>query len=74
MSKLEWKLLTRKRPSSTRGVPPGKEHLAWVTNTATLISGPRDAVLVDTFLTELESKELLDWVGVQVARLQLEPV
>jgi len=39
MSKLEQKLLTKKRGSSTQGLPPGKEDLAWVTNTATLICG-----------------------------------
>jgi glyoxylase-like metal-dependent hydrolase (beta-lactamase superfamily II) len=62
MSKLEWKLLTKKRESATKGVPPGKEALAWVTNTVTLIYGQHDAVLVDTFLSEQHSKELLDWV------------
>jgi glyoxylase-like metal-dependent hydrolase (beta-lactamase superfamily II) len=63
MSELEWKLLTRKRGSSTsQGIPPGKEHLAWVGSTVTLIYGQRDAVLVDTFLTEQHSKELLNWV------------
>src|SRR3984893_18100477 len=63
MSKLNWKLLTKKRNSSTQGVPPGKEALAWVTNTVTLIYGERDAILVDTFLSEQHSKELLDWVA-----------
>jgi len=62
MSRLEWKLLTKKRESSTQGLPPGKEALAWVTNTVTLIYGQRDAVLVDTFLSEQQSKELVDWV------------
>jgi glyoxylase-like metal-dependent hydrolase (beta-lactamase superfamily II) len=62
MSRLEWKLLTKKRESATTGVPPGKEALAWVTNTATLVYGERDAVLVDTFLSEQHSKELVDWV------------
>ena len=62
MSKLEWKLLTKKRGSSTQGIPQGKEDLAWVTNTVTLIYGERDAVLVDTFLSEQHSKELVDWV------------
>ena len=47
MAKLNWKLLTKKRGSSTQGIPPGKEDLAWVTNTVTLIYGERDAVLVD---------------------------
>src|SRR5260370_9918735 len=62
MSKLEWKLLTKKRASATQGVPPGKEGLAWVTGTVTLIYGQRDAVLVDTFLTEQHAMELVDWV------------
>jgi glyoxylase-like metal-dependent hydrolase (beta-lactamase superfamily II) len=62
MSKLEWKLLTKKRESATKGVPPGKEALAWVTNTVTLIYGQHDAVLVDTFLSQKHSKELVDWV------------
>ena len=63
MPKLNWKLLTKKRGSSTQGLPPGKEDLAWVTNTVTLIYGERDAVLVDTFLSVQHSKELLDWVA-----------
>ena len=60
---MKWKLLTKKRGSATQGVPAGKEHLAWVTNTATLIEGERDAVLVDTFLSAQQSGELADWVA-----------
>jgi len=63
MTKLNWKLLTKKRGSSTQGLPSGKEDLAWVTNTVTLIYGERDAVLVDTFLSVQHSKELVDWVA-----------
>jgi glyoxylase-like metal-dependent hydrolase (beta-lactamase superfamily II) len=63
MPKLNWELLTKKRGSSTQGLPPRKEDLAWVTNTVTLIYGERDAVLVDTFLSMQHSKELLDWVA-----------
>ena len=63
MSKLSWKLLTKKRGSSTQGLPPGKEDLAWVTNTVTLIYGERDAILVDTLLSVQHSKELVDWVA-----------
>jgi glyoxylase-like metal-dependent hydrolase (beta-lactamase superfamily II) len=62
MPDLNWKLLTKKRGSSTQGIPPGKEDLPWVTNTVTLIYGERDAILVDTFLSEQHSKELADWV------------
>ena len=63
MAKLNWTLLTKKRSSSTQGIPPGKEDLAWVTNTVTLIYGERDAVLVDTFLSVEHSKELVDWLA-----------
>lgn len=63
MSKLNWKLLTKKRGSSTQGVPPGKEDLAWVTNTVTLIEGEKDAVLADTFLSQQHCRELVDWVA-----------
>jgi len=62
MADLKRKLLARKRASSTQGVPPGKEDLAWVTNTVTLVYGQSDAVLVDIFLFEQHAKELLDWV------------
>jgi len=62
MTRLNWKLLTKKRGSSTQGLPPGKEDLAWVTNTVTLIYGQRDAILVDTFLSVQHSEELVDWV------------
>src|ERR1700744_2015228 len=34
----------------------------WVANSATLIAGARDAVLVDTFLTTEHSRTLVDWV------------
>ena len=63
MSHLQWKLLTKRRGSSTQGTPPGKEDLAWVTNSVTLISGDKDAVLVDTFLSKEHSLELAQWVS-----------
>jgi glyoxylase-like metal-dependent hydrolase (beta-lactamase superfamily II) len=63
MPELNWNLLTKKRGSSTQGIPPGKEGLAWVTNSVTLIHGQRDAVLVDTFLSDKNAKELVDWVA-----------
>ena len=31
MAKLKWKVLTKKRPGVTQGLPPGTEDLAWVT-------------------------------------------
>src|SRR5262249_7348489 len=62
MTRLKWDVLTIKRGSSTPGVPARREHLEWVTNTVALVHGERDAVLVDTFLTERDSKELSDWI------------
>ena len=74
MSKLNWKLLTKQRGSSTKGLPPGKEALAWVTNTVTLIYGEQDAVLVDTFLSEQQSRELVDWVAARETDHSLHPL
>lgn len=63
-TELRWEVLTVKRPG--RDLPPGEENLrsaAWIANSSTLISGERDAVLVDTFLTTEQSRTLADWVA-----------
>jgi glyoxylase-like metal-dependent hydrolase (beta-lactamase superfamily II) len=57
---LRYKVFTAARPGLNRDVPPGKESLMWVANSATLIYGERDAVLVDTFLTVEQSNGLAD--------------
>src|SRR5258708_1628801 len=59
---LHWSVLTAKRPGLSRDLPPGQEKWTWVANSSTLISGERDAVLVDTFLTTEQSQTLLDWI------------
>lgn len=59
---LTWEVLTVKRPGLSRELPAGQERWAWVANSSTLISGERDAVLVDTFLTTEQSLTLLNWV------------
>jgi hypothetical protein len=69
MSKLEWKVLTKKRENATKGVPPGKEALAWVTNTVTLIYGQHDAMLVDT--RYLENCPLLALTGHRLSAIPL---
>jgi glyoxylase-like metal-dependent hydrolase (beta-lactamase superfamily II) len=51
-----------RRPGITRDLPYGPEDLNWVTNTATLIYGERDAVLVDTFITIEQNANLVEWV------------
>ena len=62
-SGLKWKTLAKKRRSATQGIPPGTEALQWVANTVTLIYGDRDAVLVDTFLSAEQTRELVDWIA-----------
>jgi glyoxylase-like metal-dependent hydrolase (beta-lactamase superfamily II) len=59
---LRYKVSTVTRPGLNRDVPPGKESLMWVANSATLIYGERDAVLVDTFLTVEQCNGLADAV------------
>jgi glyoxylase-like metal-dependent hydrolase (beta-lactamase superfamily II) len=60
---LEYRVFTATRPGLSRDVPPGHESLMWVSNSATLIYGERDAVLVDTFLTRDQSAKLADEIG-----------
>ena len=48
-AELEYRVFTATRPGVNPDVPAGYESLAWVANSATLICGERDAVLVDTF-------------------------
>jgi glyoxylase-like metal-dependent hydrolase (beta-lactamase superfamily II) len=60
---LTWQVLTIKRHGFTSDLPPGLEELRWVANSSTLISGERDAVLVDTFLTTEQSRIQADWVA-----------
>ena len=57
---LRYKVFTATRPGLNRDVPPGKEPLMWVANSATLIYGEQDAVLVDTFLTVEQCNGLAD--------------
>ena len=66
---LAYKVFTATRPGLNRDVPPGKESLMWVANSSTLISGQRDAVLVDTFLTVAQARTLADDVEATGKRL-----
>ena len=60
---LKWDVLVTKRPGLSRDLPPGKEQWMWVPTSATLISGERDAVLVDAFLTVEQAHALVEWVA-----------
>ena len=66
---LDYRVFTAKRPGFNREIPPGHESLMWVANSATLIHGARDAVLVDTFLTLEHSAALADAIAETGKRL-----
>ena len=60
---VRYKVFTAIRPGRdvpAGNVPPGKESLIWIANSATLIYGERDAVLVDTFMTVEQCGGLAD--------------
>ena len=57
---IEYRVFTARRSGLTPGVPPGYESLLWVANSATLIYGKQDAVLVDTFVTLDQSVQLAE--------------
>jgi len=66
---LQFKLCIRRRASATQGTPPGKDDLKWVANTTTLIYGEREALPVDTFLSDQQTAELADWIAASGRRL-----
>src|SRR5271170_6144665 len=68
-SLLKYKLFIRRRPSATQGTPPGKDDLKWVANTTTLVYSEREALLVDTFLSDGQTAELAEWVAASGRRL-----
>src|SRR4030095_1246430 len=62
---LKYKVITVKRQGVNRdpNMPAVPDDLKWVVNTATLIYGKKDAVLVDTFLTVEQSRFLVESVS-----------
>jgi glyoxylase-like metal-dependent hydrolase (beta-lactamase superfamily II) len=59
---LRYAVKTAQRPGLTHDLPYGPEDLQWVANSATLLHGTDDAVLVDTFTSIGQNAELVDWV------------
>jgi glyoxylase-like metal-dependent hydrolase (beta-lactamase superfamily II) len=61
---LKWDVfVTPGIPSMTTDLPPGAKQRLWSPMSSTLISGKRDAVLVDTFITVEQASALADWVA-----------
>jgi glyoxylase-like metal-dependent hydrolase (beta-lactamase superfamily II) len=70
---LRHKVFTAIRPGRdvpSGHLPPGKESLIWIANSATLIYGKRDAVLVDTFMTVERCSGLADAIVASGKRLK----
>ena len=61
-SALAYAVRTATRQGVTRDLPHGPEDLQWVANSATLIYGDQDAVLVDTYTSIEQNAELVQWV------------
>ncbi len=61
---LNWEVfVTPGIPTVTSDLPPGTEQRLWSPIAATLISGKRDAVLVDAFITVEQTGALVEWVA-----------
>jgi glyoxylase-like metal-dependent hydrolase (beta-lactamase superfamily II) len=70
MPRLHYDTLLMRREGLTRDLPPGdNDDLRWVTNSATLVFGEEDAVLVDTFATVAQNEVLIAWVKKHNRRL-----
>ena len=50
-------------PVVTNDLPPGATERRWSPISSTLISGERDAALVDTFITLEQNRTLVEWIA-----------
>ena len=63
-SSLTWDVhVAPSEPLSATDLAPGAEARSWSPISATLISGERDAVLVDALLTVDQAHDLVEWIG-----------
>jgi glyoxylase-like metal-dependent hydrolase (beta-lactamase superfamily II) len=61
--RLQWEVFVSGQiPAVTNDVAPGASGMKWSPISSTLISGKRDAVLVDTAITVDQNQKLLDWI------------
>src|SRR5436853_7791094 len=63
-SRLQWEVFVSAQiPVVTNDFPPGASDMKWSPISSTLISGKRDAVLVDTAITVDQNQKLADWMA-----------
>lgn len=61
-NELQYAVHNVRTPRTSDTLPPSTADLQWVVNTATLIYGQRDAVLIDTHTTTEQNAALVEWV------------
>src|SRR5438445_8325189 len=63
-NRLQWDVfISSQIPSITSDLPPGASEMKWSPISSTLISGKRDAVLVDTAITVEQNQKLAEWIA-----------
>jgi len=63
-NRLQWDVFVSAQiPVVTDDLPPGASEMRWSPISSTLISGKRDAVLVDTAITVDQNQKLADWIA-----------
>jgi glyoxylase-like metal-dependent hydrolase (beta-lactamase superfamily II) len=63
-NRLQWDVFVSAQiPVVTNDLPPGASEMKWSPISSTLISGKRDAVLVDTAITVDQNQKLVDWIA-----------
>ena len=67
---LRWDVfLAASIPAITSDLPPGEKQRPWPPISSTLISGERDAVLVDTPITVEQARALANWIAARAKNL-----
>jgi glyoxylase-like metal-dependent hydrolase (beta-lactamase superfamily II) len=63
-NRLQWEVFVSAQiPVVTNDFAPGASGMKWSPISSTLISGKRDAVLVDTAITIEQNQKLVDWIA-----------
>jgi len=63
-NRLQWEVFVSAQiPVVTNDFAPGTSGMKWSPISSTLISGKRDAVLVDTAITIDQNREPVDWIA-----------
>src|SRR6201987_947941 len=63
-NRLQWDVFVSAQiPVVTDDLPPGANEMRWSPISSTLISGKRDAVLVDTAITVDQNQKLAGWIA-----------